>query len=619
MQFLKLQFRPGLNTDSTSYTNEGGWRDGDKIRFREGFPESIGGWEKLTSSTFLGTCRSLHPWVSLSGTQYIGVGTHLKFYVNRGAGFFDITPIRATTSAGDVTFSATDGSATIEVSDTGHGALTGDFVTFSDAVSLGGVVTADVLNAEHQLTRIVDANTYEIEVSVAANASDTGDGGAATVGEYQINTGLDSSVVGSGWGADPWSAGGWSDPATTTVPGAQLRVWSQDNFGEDLLMNTHDGGIYYWDQSSGLNARAVELSSLAGSESAPTVAKKILVSDRDRHVIAFGCDGEFTSGTQDPLLIRFSDQENLTEWRSLPDTTAGSLRIGSGSEIMTAIETKQQVLVFTDVSLHTMQYLGPPFTFGLTEIATGTSIIGQNAAVAVNDTVFWMGSGDFYMFDGTVRNLPCPVSDRVFDDLNITQADKVIAGSNSDFSEIWWFYPCSQSSECSRYVVYDYGQDLWHFGVLDRTAWIPRGVFGYPIAAAPDNHLYYHEIGVNDGSTNPPSAISSYAESSEFDLGDGYQFMFVNKIIPDVTFRGSEETPRATITLTARNFPGSPLGDTAGGTVSRTATVPVEQFTEQQHVRLRGRSMRFRIEADQYNTAWKLGSPRLGVRPDGRK
>lgn len=619
MQFLKLQFRPGLNTDSTSYTNEGGWRDGDKIRFREGFPESVGGWERVVNLPFLGTCRSLHPWMSLSGTKYIGVGTHLKFYVFRSGGYPDITPIRATTTAGDVTFSATDGSTTIEVADVAHGALLNDFVTFSGAVSLGGNITADVLNVEHQITRVIDNDTYEIEVSVTANASDTGDGGASVVGEYQINTGLDSSVVGSGWGADPWGAGGWSDPATTTVAGAQLRVWSQDNFGEDLLMNIHDGGIYYWDQSAGLTSRAVELSSLAGSESAPTVAKKILVSDRDRHAIAFGCDDEFSIGTQDPLLIRFSDQESLTEWRSLPDTTAGSLRIGSGSEIMAAVETKQQVMVFTDVSLHAMQYLGPPFTFGLTEVATGISIMAQNAAVAVNDTVYWMGTGDFYMFDGTVRAIPCPVSDRVFDNFNYAQADKVVAGSNTDFSEIWWFYPCADSSDCSRYVVYDYGQNLWHFGVLDRTAWIPRGVFGYPVAASPDNYLYYHELGVNDGSTNPPSAINSYAESSEFDLGDGYQFMFVNKIIPDVTFRGSEESPAATITLTARNFPGSPLGDTDGGAVSRTARVPVEQFTEQQHVRLRGRSMRFRIEADQYNTAWKLGSPRLSLRPDGRK
>jgi hypothetical protein len=619
MQFLKLQFRPGLNTDVTSYTNEGGWRDADKIRFREGFPQSIGGWEKLSDSTFLGTCRSLHPWVALDGSQYIGVGTHLKFYIVQGSGFFDVTPLRDTTSAGDVTFSATTGSATIEVSDTTHGATLGDFVTFSGAVSLGGAITADVLNAEHQITAVVDADTYEIEVSVAATASDSGNGGAAVVGAYQISIGLDSSVLGAGWGADPWGAGGWGSPATTTVPGAQLRIWSQDNFGEDLLMNVHDGGVYYWDKSGGMNARAVAVSSLAGSQKAPTIAKKVLVSDTDRHVIAFGCDDEFSIGTQDPLLIRFSDQESLIEWRTLPDTTAGSLRLGSGSEIITAVETKQQILVFTDVSLHTMQYLGGAFTFGITEVATGTSIVGQNAAVAVNDTVYWMGNGDFYVFDGTARALQCPVSDHVFDDFNYAQADKVTAGLNADYSEVWWFYPCSQSEDCTRYVVYDYGQNIWHFGTLDRTVWMPRGVLGYPVAAGSDNYLYYHEIGVNDGSTNPPQAISSYAESSEFDLDDGYQYMFVSKIIPDVTFRGSEGSPQATITLTARNFPGSPLGDDESGVVARSATVPVEQYTEQSFVRLRGRSIRFKIEANQYNTAWKLGSPRIAVRPDGRK
>ena len=619
MQFLKLQFRPGLNTDVTSYSNEGGWRDGDKIRFREGFPESIGGWEQFSGSTFLGTCRSLHPWVALDGSQLIGVGTHLKLYITRGGSYFDVTPVRVTTAAGDVTFSAASGSTTVTVSDTAHGAFQGDFVTFSGAVSLGGTVTASILNAEHQITNVVDANTYDIDVPVTATAADTGNGGASVVGAYQITIGLDSSLVGAGWGADPWGAGGWGDPATTTLPGAQLRIWSQDNFGEDLLLSVRDGGIYYWDKSGGLNARAVALSSLAGSQKAPTVAKKVLVSDRDRHVIAFGCDGEFSIGTQDPLLIRFSDQESLVEWRSLPATTAGSLRIGSGSEIITAVETKQQVLVFTDVSLHTMQYLGPPFTFGAAEVATGTSIIGPNAAVAVNDTVYWMGSGDFYVYDGTVRTLPCPVSERVFGDFNYTQANKVSAGLNADYSEIWWFYPCESSGECDRYVVYDYGQNVWHFGTLGRTVWLERGVFGYPIAAGSDNRLYYHEIGVNDGSTNPPSAISSYAESSEFDLDDGYQYMFVSKVIPDVTFRGSEGAPQATITLTARNFPGSPLGDDESGAVVRTATVPVEQFTEQNFVRLRGRSIRFKIEANQYNTAWKLGSPRLGVRPDGRK
>lgn len=619
MQFLKLQFRPGLVTDTTSYSNEGGWYDCNKVRFKEGFPESIGGWNKFSTSTFLGTCRSLHPWVALDNTQLLGVGTHLKFYAARGVDFNDITPIRLTTSAGDVTFSATAGSTTLTVTDSLHGAVLNDFVTFSDAVSLGGAVTADVLNAEHQVTRIVDTNTYRIELAVAATGSDTGDGGTGTVGEYQINTGLDSATFGTGWSSDPWSSGAWSEPGATSIPTGQLRVWSQDNFGEDLLMNVHDGGIYYWDKSLGLSSRAVSLDSLSGSQSAPTIAKKVIVSDRDRHVVAFGCDGEFDTGVQDPLLIRFSDQESLTEWRSLPTTTAGSLRIGSGSEIITAVETKQQILVFTDASAHTLQYLGPPFTFGIVEIAKGTSIIGQNAAVAANDTVYWMGNDDFYMFDGTVRTLDCPVSERVFSAFNHSQGDKVYASHHPDFSEVWWFYPCDQSAECSRYVVYNYYSKIWYYGTMPRTAWVSTGVFRKPVAAGTDNHLYYHEDGVNDGSVNPPVAINSYIESSEMDLGDGYQFMFVTRIIPDVTFNGSDGSPQVTITLKAQNFPGSPLGDSDGGIVSRTATVPVEQFTRQNFVRLRGRSVRFRLESNQYNTAWKLGSPRLAVRPDGRR
>lgn len=617
--FLKLQFRPGIVSDVTSYTNEGGWYDCDKVRFKENFPQTIGGWTRFSSSTFLGTCRSLHPWVALDNTQYLGVGTHLKFYVVRGSTFYDITPIRETTSAGDVTFSATDGSTTITVSDASNGAVLNDFVTFSGAVSLGGTITADILNAEHQITRIINPGSYEIEVSVSATASDTGNGGTATVGEYQINVGLDSAAFGTGWGADPWGSGGWGSPGTTAIASSQLRTWSQDNYGEDLLLNVHDGGIYYWDASGGVSARAVNIEDLSGAQSAPSVAKQILVSDRDRHVIAFGCDDEFDYGVQDPLLIRFSDQESVTEWRTLDTTTAGSLRLGSGSQIVTAVETKQQVLVITDSSVHTMQYLGPPFTFGVTEVANGTRIIGANAAVSANDVVFWMGVDDFYMFDGSVKVLDCPVSEHVFQDMNLSQGDKAFAAHQPDFGEVWWFYPCSESQDCSRYVVYNYLSRIWYYGTMPRTAWIQGGGFERPIAAGTDNYLYSQETGVNDGSQNPPVAIASYIESSPIDLGDGYQFMLVRRIIPDVTFLGSDGSPSVDMTLKMQNFPGSALRGTDGGAVTRSATVPIEQFTEQKFVRLRGRSMRFRVDGDQYNTAWKLGATRIELRPDGKR
>jgi hypothetical protein len=619
MSFLKLQFRPGINREVTSYADEGGWFDGDKIRFRMGYPESIGGWEKVSLSQFLGTCRALHPWTSLDNTNYIGVGTNLKYYVLRGADFFDITPIRLTTAAGDVTFAATDGSSTITVTDTAHGALLNDFVTFSGAVSLGGNVTAPILNAEHQITSIVDGNTYTIAVSVTANASDTGNGGASVVGAYQINTGLDTSVLGTGWGAGPWSADGWGSPSTTAIPGAQLRLWSHDNYGEDLVINVRDGGIFYWDESAGLNARAVPLTALAGANSVPTLARDVLVSDRDRHVLAFGCDDEFSPGVEDPLLIRFCAQEDITDWETRADNTAGSLRISTGSEITAAVKTKQQVLVFTDVSLHTVQFVGAPFTFGLNEVSQGVSIAGQNAAVAVNDSVYWMGKNQFYIYNGNVQEIPCTVKEYVFADFNIYQTNKVVAGHNSEYGEIWWFYPSLNSENIDRYVIFNYQQNIWYYGNLSRSAWVSRGVFGYPIAAGTDGYLYYHEFGINDGSQNPPIGINCYVQSNSFDIGEGDKLMSAWRVIPDLTFRTSDGSPLVTFTLKTQDFPGSGFFEEESNNVVRTATVPIERFTTQQYVRLRGRAMAFRAESNQFNTAWRLGASRVDIRPDGRR
>jgi hypothetical protein len=619
MSFLKLQFRPGINREVTSYADEGGWFDGDKIRFRMGYPESIGGWEKVSLSQFLGTCRALHPWTSLDNTNYIGVGTNLKYYVLRGADFFDITPIRLTTAAGDVTFAATDGSSTITVTDTAHGALLNDFVTFSGAVSLGGNVTAPILNAEHQITSIVDGNTYTIAVSVTANASDTGNGGASVVGAYQINTGLDTSVLGTGWGAGPWSADGWGSPSTTAIPGAQLRLWSHDNYGEDLVINVRDGGIFYWDESAGLNARAVPLTALAGANSVPTLARDVLVSDRDRHVLAFGCDDEFSPGVEDPLLIRFCAQEDITDWETRADNTAGSLRISTGSEITAAVKTKQQVLVFTDVSLHTVQFVGAPFTFGLNEVSQGVSIAGQNAAVAVNDSVYWMGKNQFYIYNGNVQEIPCTVKEYVFADFNVYQTNKVVAGHNSEYGEIWWFYPSLNSDNIDRYVIFNYQQNIWYYGNLSRSAWVSRGVFGYPIAAGTDGYLYYHEFGINDGSQNPPIGINCYVQSNSFDIGEGDKLMSAWRVIPDLTFRTSDGSPLVTFTLKTQDFPGSGFFEEESNNVVRTATVPIERFTTQQYVRLRGRAMAFRAESNQFNTAWRLGASRVDIRPDGRR
>lgn len=620
MALTKLLFRPGINRETTAYSNEGGWFDCNLVRFRSGKPESIGGWSRYTRSAMLGTCRAIFPWQSLGGTLLVGLGTSQKYYVSIGSVPEDITPIRSVTEAGDVTFAATNGSVILTVTDSEHGAVLGDFVTFSGAVTLGGNVTAEVLNNEHQITKVVNNNSYQIALSVAANASDTGNGGASVVGVYQLNVGLDTAVFGTGWGTGPWSRGTWNSSATSTTAINELRLWSHDNFGEDLIINVRDGGIYYWDTSVGPTSRAIPLSALAGAQATPVVAKIVLVSERDRHVIAFGCDPQGTPGVQDPLTIRFSDQENAAEWRALPTTTAGELRIGSGSGIIAAVQTKQQIIVFTDISAHALQYIGAPFTFGIQEVSASISIASQNAPVPVGDMVFWMGKGEFYVYDGAVKQLPCTVREYVFSDINITQAQKVVGGHNAAFSEVWWFYTSASADENDRYVVYNYEQNIWYYGELSRTAWTDRGLLNFPLAASPDSYIYFQESGLNDGSASPSVPLSSYIESSVFDMGEGDQFMFATRIIPDITFRNSTNAaPTAMMVLKARNFPGGAYFGTDSDPVVKTATLPVEQFTNQLFVRIRGRSMSLRVEANQINTAWRLGDPRLDTRTDGRK
>jgi hypothetical protein len=620
MALTKLVFRPGINRETTAYANEGGWWDGNLVRFRAGKPESIGGWTRYSRFAMLGTGRSLLPLSALDGSSLVGVGTNLKYYVLQGGKPFDVTPIRETTVAGAVTFAATNGSATITVADTAHGAVANDFVTFSGAVSLGGNVTATILNAEHQITSIINANSYTITLSVTANASDSGNGGASVVGAYQINTGLNTAITGTGWGAGTWSRGTWGSGTPITSAFTQLRIWTQDNFGEDLIISVQDGGIYYWDKSAGLTTRAVSLSSLPGAQATPTIAKSIIVSERDRHVIAFGCDPEGDPGVQDPLTVRFSDQENPAEWRALPTTTAGELRLGTGSTIVGAIQTKQQIVIFTDASVHAMQYIGDPFTFGIQEVSSATSIMSPNSMVAVGDLVFWMGRNEFYMYDGAVTQVPCDVKEYVFSGMNIDQSLKVYAGHCSSFSEVWWFYPSTNSQENDRYVIYNYDQRVWYYGVMPRTAYADRTILSFPLAVSPDGFVYYQESGLNDGSVSPAVALTPYIESSVIDMGDGDQFMFATRLIPDLTFRNSTNaSPTATLTVKARNFPGGAYFASDADPVTKTTSIPVEQFTNELYVRLRGRSMSLKVESNQTNTAWRLGDPRLDLRTDGRK
>ena len=641
MPLTKLQFRPGVNRETTSYSNEGGWFDCDKVRFRFGTPEKIGGWEKLSGQSFLGTARALHPFVALDGTSYLGVGTHLKYYLEEGGGYNDITPLRVTTAAGAATFAATNGSSTITVTDADHGANENDFVTFSGAASLGGLVTAAVLNQEYQIFNIVSTSAYQIKARavatvaqitvdgqytptlIVANGSDTGNGGGSVVCKYQIVTGLDTTVAGTGWGAGTYSRGTWGSGASLTAVGDILRIWTHDNFGEDLIINVRDGGIYYWDKStsSAPFARAVALSDLAGADATtPTVAKQVLISDRDRHVIVFGCDAQNNIGVQDPLLIRFSDQENPLVWTAQPTNTAGDLRIGTGSEIITAVETRQQILVFTDRSLHAMQYLGPPFTFGISLISENITVASPLSAIAVDDSVYWMGEEEFYVYTGQVQKLPCSVRSYVFGDFNTSQSEKVTAAVNSSFSEIWWFYPSAGSETNDKYVVFNYQEQAWYYGTIARSAWIDRGISQFPISAGLDGYLYYHEFGQDDGSVNPPAAIPSFIESSQMSIGAGDNFVFLSRLIPDVTFDGSSSpTPSVSMTLETRQFPGTAYTGTKSNTVQRSATVPVEQFTDQVFVRLRGRSFAFKIDSSDTGVEWRLGTPRVDLRPDGRR
>ena len=636
MPLQKLQFKAGINKDVTPYSNEGGWVDGDKIRFRLGYPEKIGGWLKYSANTFQGVCRALHNWIALDGSNFLGVGTHLKYYIEEGGAFNDITPLRDTTAAGDVTFSASNGSSSITVSDTNHGANANDFVTFSGAATLGGLITADVLNQEYQVDSVTSSGVYVITAKdpttgniITANSSDSGNGGSSVVGAYQINAGLNSQVGGTGWGAGTWGSGGWGLASALTTS-TEIRLWSHDNFGEDLIINARDSNLYYWDKSGGLSARAVEVSTKAGAKSVPTVAKQVLVSDQDSHVIAFGCEAINSSssaaqgnGTQDPLLIRFSSQENAVDWFPSTSNTAGDLILGSGSEFVQAVETKREILVWTDTSLHSMRFIGPPFTFGLQQLASNITIMGPNAAVATEDVVYWMGIDNFYVYSGQTQQLECTVKDHVFADFNLSQTDKVYGGVNSEFSEVIWLY-CSDTNsvanggdgENDRYVIYNYKDTIWYYGTLSRSAWLDRGTRAYPIAAQ-GAYLYNHEYEYDDDG----SAMNSYIESAPMDIQDGDNFSLVTKVIPDLTFVGSTSlaSPQATFTLKSRTEPGAAYSNTSSGTAVRTASSPVETFTEQLNLRTRGRSFSVRVESAALGTKWKLGSPRVNIRPDGRR
>ena len=621
MPLNKFVFRPGINREGTDYDNEGGWFDANLIRFKNGRPQKIGGWSKDTANTFLGKARSLHGWVSLGGTKYLGVGTTWKFYIKAGDDFDDITPIRSTTSAGDVTFSATNGDATITVTDTSHGAAANDFVTFSGAASLGGNVTAAVLNQEYQIATVPSTSTYTIEAkdtsgaTVTANASDSGNGGGSTVGAYQITVGLDVFVAGTGWGTGTWGAGTWGSSSALSSSN-QLRLWSQDHFGEDLMICPRGGSIYKWVENSGTSVRAVKLAGISGAVDVPTIGLQVLTSEKDRHLIVLGADpmeNSSRSGESDPMLIAFSDQENALDFEARSTNTAGELRLSSGSQIIGAVKARQEILVWTDTALYSMQFIGPPYTFGINLINENTGLMAPKAAVTAPTGVFWMGYDNFYVYTGSIKKIPCSVLSYVFDDFNSSQAFKVHAFSNTQFDEVGWFYCSAGSTEIDKYVVYNYSEQVWSYGLLERHAWLDAGVEPYPRATL-DGYLYEQETGF-DADGSPMTNV--YIESSDFDIGDGEQFAFISRIIPDVRFLSNTSGGQVNMVLKTRNFPGDSL--------STNSTSVITSSTQQNHVRARARQAVVRLESDDDNvpantsTGWRLGATRLDVRPDGRR
>ena len=627
MPLTKLTFQPGINKEMTDLMDKGGWADGNLVRFRKGLPEKIGGWTKNTSNTFLGACRALLAWVSLSSTRFLGLGTNLKYYVKEGSNFDDITPIRSTTGAGDVTFSAVDGDATITVSDTAHGAVANDFVTYSDAVSLGGNITATVLNQEYQIATIIDVDSYTIEAkdtdgsTVTANASDTGNGGSSTVGAYQINAGLNVYVPSTGWGVNGWGSGTWGSAAAANFAN-QLRLWSHDAFGEDLIMNPRAGGIYYWDTSSGVTNRAVDITSLSGSNLAPTVGLQTIVSDIDRHIIVLGADpivGSARTGSVDPLLIAFSNQESVTDWEPTATNTAGDIRLSSGSQIVGGLRARQEILIWTDTSLYSMQFIGAPFTFGVNLINENVGMISPNGAINAPDGIYWMARDGFYKYTGSVQRVSCSVLNYVLEDLNTTQSFKIFSFSNKEFNEVGWFYCSGSSNDIDRYVTYNYLENVWSIGELSRTAWLDEGIFNNPLAThgSENSSILYNQEDGSDADGSPMDNV--FIESGDIDIDEGNQFGFISRIIPDVKFFGSTPTTgQINYVLKTRNYPGESL--TVNSTNNVTST------TDQNFVRARARQMVFRVQSDddadvgvRTGFKWRLGANRFDIRTDGRR
>lgn len=617
MPLQKLAFKPGVNRENTRYTSEGGWYECDKVRFRQGTPEKIGGWERISSETFLGVCRKLFAWVTLTGEKLLGVGTNLKFYIEKGGSYYDITPERATVTLTNP-FTTVSGSAVVTVADGNGGYLDGDFVTFSGSSAVGGLT----ITGEFQISRETSANTYTITFTSAASSSASG-GGTVTA-KYQINTGPETFAPLVGWGASTWGIGTWGVGGTSTD---SFRHWSQGNFGEDLIFGPRGGSIYYWDVSTKTlgTDRAVLLSTISGASNAPTLQNFIVVSDINRFVFCMGANA-LGSSTLDPMLVRWSDQEDAGNWTPSSINQAGSLRLSQGAEVITAVQARQELLIWTDTAMYSLQYVGAPIVWGSQLIGDNISIASSNAATYANGVAYWMGIGNFYKYDGRLQPLRCDVKKYIFNDFNTEQYTQVFSGTNESHGEVWWFYCSGSVTAIDRYVVYNYEQDIWYYGTLARSAWLDSGLRDFPIAATYNNNLVDHERGLDNAETSTPAAIDAHIQSAQFDLEDGHQFAFIHRILPDVTFDGSTaDSPAVTMTLlplqnsgSGYTSPASEGGSSSGG-VTRTSSSPIEAFTSQLNVRVRGRQMAIKVESTGSGVTWQWGAPRIDMRPDGRR
>jgi hypothetical protein len=706
MPLQKVILKPGVNRENTRYTNEGGWYESEKIRFRQGTPEKLGGWQRISSSTFAGICRSLWNWVTLTGANLMGVGTSSRFYLEATGVYYDITPITTTIALAANPFATVNTTTTVTVTDIGYNPAVGDFVIFSGATTFNGVT----ISGEYEVKTVPTNTTYTITSATTATGTGSG-GGAVAFASYILHLGAATNVSFGGWGSSVWSSSNWGGIGYAST--ATLAIWSQWNFGENLVFGPKQGKLYFWNASTAvalatpttvtisnatpavvtltantttpiisgtaimfqttgalplplapytvyyatyvtattfklsssyanyvagtfintstagsgtqsLSPRGIAVSSLAAASSVPLQQNIILVSDTSRFTFCFGSN-PYGSTTYDPMTVRWSDQESVVEWAPAVTNQAGEIRLSHGSSIVSVLQSRQEILIWTDAAVYSLQYLGPPYVWGNQLLSDNISIASMNAASYASGVAYWMGQDKFYKYDGRVQTLRCDLRQYIYSDINRSQFDQVFSGTNEGFNEVWWFYCSEASTTIDSYVIYNYAEDLWYYGSMARSAWLDTALRNYPVAATYSNNLVYHEYGVDDNVTGTPAAIESSITSAQYDIGDGHNFAFVYRMIPDLTFRGSTAgtTPQVTMYLQGLNNSGSGVTQTGNAGVTYDGPAPsvinVDQYTGQIYIRIRGRQMQMKLTSNTLGTTWQLGAPRIDIRPDGRR